>query len=589
MSIKKIPEFAIFEDKLTNKQNFCFINPVEEVIATDENSLNKAFERLLELQQQGLYLAGYISYEASFYINKNLSDLQSSKDGILLYFVAFSDKTSDIPAQDSQANIDLFIDSLSFKDYQKGFSKVQQALVDGESYQINYTKMLQARSKMTGLELYTKLKELQPVNYAAYLPFKDNEIISISPELFFQKQADDIIVRPMKGTARLTNDESQNKQIYSELKNCFKNKAENLIIVDLLRNDLCGIAANHSLKVTKAFEIEKYNGLLQMTSEIKAKISNNISLKEILLQLFPCGSITGAPKKRTMEIIKKVELENRGVYTGSIGYILPNNDMCFNVAIRTVQKQGDRLKIGVGGGITVYSDIDSEWQEKNTKINFIKKIYKPSFTLVESLYFSNNSFSRLGMHLKRLNQTAQKLLFEIDIKTIESALKTYAKNNLVAGKQYKLRLEYNYSQEFKIEHFEIAEQENQIIKLQICPQKINSANKLFNYKTTDSSTRGFYTQMQQKYIQDDKFKELIYFNQDDYVTETRFHNIVIKKDSKMYTPKITDGVLDGVYRRYLIESEKVLEKSITRQELEKADKIYLINSVKGMIPAQLDY
>ncbi|MEY8702042.1 chorismate-binding protein [Francisella philomiragia] len=541
MSNTQLPQFAILEDTLTNNQSYYFYNPVAEVIANDKESLELAFGQLEELQQQGLYLVGYLSYEASYYLNNNLHDLCDFDDGKLLHFVAFSNYSNEIPENIvSDKNIDLMIDSLNFVDYQKSFDEVQQALINGESYQINLTKNILANTRLTSYELYNKLKQQQSV---------------------------------------------EDQKIYQELSSCDKNRAENLIIVDLLRNDLSAIAKTHTVKVDKLFSIEKYKNLLQMTSQISAKVDKQISFRKILDGLFPCGSITGAPKKRTMELIKQIEKGKRGVYTGSIGYIMPNNDMCFNVAIRTIQKYRDNLQIGVGGGITVYSDVQSEWQEMNTKINFIRQIYQPDFCLIESIYY-HNKFRNLELHLDRLDVSSRQLLFDIDICKIRDQLYDYVEQ-LTDNKEYKIRLEYHYDKSINIEHTEINTTEQQAIKLKICPEKINSANKLFQHKTTHSSTRGFYNQMHHKYIHEDNC-ELIYLNEKDNITETRFHNIIIKKNDKLYTPKLEDGVLAGIARKSLISQGKLQSKSLNLNDLKTADKIYLINSVRGLILAYLE-
>ncbi|QWU98489.1 bifunctional chorismate-binding protein/class IV aminotransferase [Francisella salimarina] len=586
MSNTQLPQFAVLEDTLTNKQSYYFYNPVAEVIANDKESLELAFGQLEELQQQGSYLVGYLSYEASYYLNNNLYDLCDFDDGKLLHFVAFSNYSNEVPKNIvSDKNIDLMIDSLNFADYQKSFDEVQQALINGESYQINLTKNILTNTRLTSYELYSKLKQQQSVKYAAYLPFLNPDIISISPELFFKKEADNLLVKPMKGTAKLTGNDSEDQKVYQELSSCDKNRAENLIIVDLLRNDLSAIAKTHTVNVDKLFSIEKYKNLLQMTSQISAKVDKQISFRKLLDGLFPCGSITGAPKKRTMELIKQIERDKRGVYTGSIGYIMPNNDMCFNVAIRTIQKYRDSLQIGVGGGITVYSDAQSEWQEMNTKINFVRQIYQPDFCLIESIYY-HNKFRNLELHFDRLEDSARQLFFDIDICKIRDQLYDYVEQ-LTDDKEYKIRLEYHYDKSINIEHTEINTTDQQTIKLKICPEKINSANKLFQHKTTHSSTRGFYTQMHHKYIHEDNC-ELIYLNEKDNITETRFHNIVIEKNDKLYTPKLEDGVLAGVARKSLISQGKLQSKSLSFDDLKTADKVYLINSVRGLIPAYLE-
>ena len=587
MSSYQLPQFTIFEDTLSKQQNYYFYNPIAEIIANDKESLELAFYELEKFQQQRLFLVGYISYEASYYLNDSLRHLRNATTDKLLHFVAFRDCCNDIPSYlNSDKNIDLMIDSLSFLDYQKSFAEVQHALINGESYQINLTKNISATTKLTSQELYNKLKQQQSVKYAAYLPFLNPDIISISPELFFKKNADNLVVKPMKGTAKLTGNDLEDLKIYQELSSCDKNRAENLIIVDLLRNDLSAIAKTYSVKVDKLFLIEKYKNLLQMTSQISAKVDKQISFRKILDGLFPCGSITGAPKKRTIELIKQIEKDKREVYTGSIGYIMPNNDMCFNVAIRTIQKYQDNLQIGVGGGITVYSDVQSEWQEMNIKINFIRQIYQPDFCLIESLYY-RNKFRDLELYLERLENSARQLFFDINIQKIRDQLYDYVEQ-LARDKEYKICVEYHYDKSIIIEHTQIDTTKQRPIKLVVCPEKINSANKLFQHKTTHNSTRGFYTQMHQKYINQDKNCELIYLNEKDNITETRFHNIIIDKNNKLYTPKLKDGVLAGITRKSLIQQGKLEAKSLTLNDLKTADKIYLINSVRGLIPAYLE-
>ncbi|BCD91115.1 aminodeoxychorismate synthase, component I [Francisella halioticida] len=583
----KIPQFAIFENTLVDSGNYYFYNPTKEVIAYDKESLELAFYELEKLQQQGLYLAGYISYEAGYYLKDELKHLRLPNDGRLLHFVAFKNLSYDVPNFSNIASsIDLMIDNLSFEDYSKDFEKVQLALTDGESYEVNLTKNILAASSFSSQELYSSLKQNQLVKYAAYLPFLNPDLISISPELFFKKENNTIIVRPMKGTARLSGNDQKDLEIFQELESCDKNKAENLIIVDLLRNDLSGIANTHTVKVDKLFLIEKYKNLLQMTSQISANVDKQISFRKILVSLFPCGSITGAPKKRTMELIKHIEKQNRGVYTGSIGYILPNNNMCFNVAIRTIQKYSNNIQIGVGGAITVYSDVESEWHEMDTKIAFIKQMYKPDFSLIESFYYSNG-FKYLHLHLERLENTVKRLFFDINIVDIKNRLIDYCKK-IHKSKEYKIRLEYSYDKSLIIEHSQIDTNIKQSVKLIVCPERVDSKNKLFQYKTTHNSTRGFYTQMHNKYINTKNDYELIFLNENDYVTETRFHNIIIEKDRQLYTPKLVDGVLNGIARKSMIIETNLKPKSLTMDDLKYADKIYLINSVRGLTPAYLE-
>ncbi|QLE78416.1 aminodeoxychorismate synthase component I [Francisella sp. Scap27] len=582
-------DYAIFENKITEKDKYFFHDPVEEIIAKDKASLDSAFKELTRLQQKGLYLVGYVSYEASYYLTPYLAHLRSDNSQKLLHFIAYKNYSTKIPSdllsKDDEGAIDLLYDHLSLHDYGKQFLEVYSALTKGDSYQINLTKRVAGQTDSKGLELYNILKRHQQVRYASYLQFKDDEIISLSPELFFEKTQSKLTVKPMKGTAEIIEDDNDGL-IYNKLKNCTKNKAENLIIVDLLRNDLSTIAKNHLVKVDKIFEIEKYKTLYQMVSQISAEVTKEISIKKIFKNLFPCGSITGAPKKRTMEYIKNIESGNRGIYTGAIGYIMPNNDMTFSVAIRTIKKNGRKIKFGVGGGITVSSEINDEWQEMNTKMSFIKEIYKPKFSIIESIYFSNQ-FKDLDLHLERLKLTAQKLFFEVDIAKLKQSLISYTRE-LDSNKQYKIRLEYLYDKKILITDSQIDNTNKKLVKLTVCPEKIDSNNFMFRYKTTHISTRGFYTDMHNKYIGKEDNKELVFVNEQDNITETRFHNILVKKDNKIYTPRLEDGILDGIARKKLLSDNKISQRSISLKDLENADEIYLVNSVRGIIEARLE-
>ncbi|WP_440615626.1 aminodeoxychorismate synthase component I [Cysteiniphilum sp. 6C5] len=593
-----LPPFAYLENTLdSNDKSFYFSEPHSEVLCTDPKMLTSAFEKLAELQQQGLYLAGFISYEASYYLNPDFASLRTNpkthNPSPLLHFVAFEQCSpkhfQPRTASSKHPAIDLIYDSLPKSQYAQDFNRIQQALTHGESYQINYTKRIKLRSSLAAYELYTQLKAQQPVSYSAFLPFKPMTVLSFSPELFFKKQEDTITVKPMKGTSKRFDDPDEDLQSYEFLRTDPKNKAENLIIVDLLRNDLARICHTGSIEVIKPFAIEAYKSVYQMTSTISGKVDSNIPFVDIIEHLFPCGSITGAPKKRTMEIIQQLE-QPRGLYTGCIGYIMPNNDMCFNIAIRTLtQHNNEPWHCGVGGGFTIQSTRDDEWQEMTTKIQFIKRLYQPKFQLIESILYSKNGLTSCDLHLERLLNSACVLHFALDIARLKSALLSYCeKLSLSNNEQYKLRVSTDYNGRSTISH-QLLEQVSKAhcIELFICPEKIDSNNPLWQHKTDDHSTRGFYTQKHSQYIADKPNCELIFFNEQNHLTEARFYNIIVEIDGVLYTPPINDGLLPGIARAKLLQSGQIHERSISVGELKLSKNIYLINDVRGRIPCFL--
>ncbi len=601
--MNNLPEFAYLENTLDNsKASYYFSHPKAEVLCTHPDTLNAQLEHLWSLQQQGLYLVGFVSYEAAYYLNPDFFSLQLTSHTIdnsrapLIHFVAFEKYSTQPPSTSTntqyndQAPIDLISDPLTHEAYNTAFATLKRALIDGASYQINYTKRIELRSMLDSLSLYKHLKKQQPVSYSAFLPFSPMQVLSFSPELFFHKTGNKITVKPMKGTSARFDTPTQDNASYHFLQNDPKNKAENLIIVDLLRNDLARICHTGSIEVTKPFEIESYTSVYQMTSTIYGKVDADMRFSLILKHLFPCGSITGAPKKRTMEIIQKLE-PLRKLYTGCIGYIMPNNDMCFNVAIRTLTRQENPLwECGVGGGFTIQSTKEDEWQEMTAKLNFIKRLYQPSFNLIETMLYCNNTLKSCTLHLNRLKSSAQKLHFDIDIINIETSLFCYClKLEDSETKDYKIRLKIDYRGAFEITHQQLLiEKTSKEIELFICPEIIDSANPLWQHKTTDQSTRGFYTNTHGKYLGNKTHTELIFSNQLNHITESRFYNIIVEINEMFYTPPVTDGLLPGVARAKLIDNGELFERSISIDELKNAKQIYLINDVRGKIPATLN-
>ncbi|MFZ9035470.1 MAG: aminodeoxychorismate synthase component I [Francisellaceae bacterium] len=587
--------FALLENTLDSKACDCyyFDMPVCELIANDAASLQKCLGRIPQLQQQELYLVGYISYEAAYYLNPVLFHLQSPSDPKpLLHFTAFKNmkkystyKQESIPMADSGA-ISLMYDRLDKTQYQRDFDYILTRLGAGDSYQVNFTKRIALKSTLNSQTLYQQIKKRQAVRFSAYLPFLPKQILSFSPELFFKKQDDRITVKPMKGTSARFSDPQKDHDSYEFLKHDGKNRAENLIIIDLLRNDLAKICDSGSVEVSKPFQIEAYQSVYQMISTIEGRLDQNIELKTLLENLFPCGSITGAPKRRTIEIIHELE-PPRGVYTGSIGYILPNNDMCFSVAIRTIEIENNRLQFGVGGGFTIQSNQQEEWQEMRDKLHFIHQNYRPQFHLIESLYAQYHHIEHLPDYMARLNKTADSLCWSIEISGIQKALTDYALT-LPDDNAYKVRIEISHDGSHLIEHSKIIKIDpSRPVELFICPEPIDSTNPLFQHKTDDDSTRGFYTAMHEKYLGNRPHSELIFINELGHITESRFHNILVIIEGQCYTPPVEDGLLPGIARQLEIKQDQACEKSLTVTDLKSAESIYLINSIRGKNRAKL--
>ena len=351
------------------------------------------------------------------------------------------------------------------------------------------------------------------------------------------------------------------------MKNDEKNQAENVMIVDLLRNDLSKIAKTGTVKVDKLFNIEAHPTVFQMTSEISAELEDDINLYDILKAIFPCGSITGAPKISTMNIIDDLEQYNRGIYCGAIGY-LSKDECIFSVPIRILQKNRFYDKkfynYFVGGAIVWDSDILEEWEETVTKKRILDKEVK--FNLLETVLIKNGEVQLYDYHKKRIKNSAKELGFDFNeqdfiFDTSKDCIARY-----VRSKNGFSKIEYRKINEIKT---------NKII---LSNSSINSNNIFLKHKTTFSPWYEF--------ILDDYF-DIIFYNEKGEITEGTRTNIVVQINGILYTPPIDCGLLNGCYRQYLIDNKKVKEKVLYKEDLETAEKIYCVNSVRGMVEVEL--
>lgn len=599
-------DFALFEDTLNpdTKNSFLFTKPVITIELFAEN-WNTVTEQLLSLQQQGYYLAGYIAYDAATsFFSPDAMDIAHLQNNPLASFTAYKEMeqfcSCDLVEILAKHNINLVTGQLTpkifnffefeydFEEYQQRYKKVQEALKRGDSYQINLTLNTTLTSTIKEpFTLYYHLSRNHPVQYATFLPGATTQVISISPELFFRKNKNTLQVRPMKGTLPRGKTEAEDQINSKWLQTDAKNLAENLIIVDLLRNDLAKFSIPGSIKATKLFQIEKYASLFQMTSEIESSIAADLPFTTIIEGLFPCGSITGAPKRRTMELINQIESRDRGVYCGAIGFVTPQNDMTFNVAIRTLCKSGENevYRLGVGGGLTVNSKPQDEWDEIKTKLDFVYRLYQPDFALVESLKIVAGTPLNLELHLERLNNSASRLGFKINrnliLQRIMQYLDSHPELSNEVKQEFKLRIETDFDHNILIGHSKIFPANKKPV-LAVLSKPIDTSHLLFRHKTTSLLTRGLYDNL---YREDkpENIDELIFVNHNGIITESRYFNYILQHEDKFYTSPLSEGLLPGIYRKNLIDGNRLIESAITPEMLVTAQKHYLCNDVRGLV------
>lgn len=372
----------------------------------------------------------------------------------------------------------------------------------------------------------------------------------------------------MKGTTKrgLTDAEDLKEAVWLEQDP--KNRSENMMIVDLLRNDMNRLSEVGSEHVERLCQVEQYSTVWQMTSTIKSQLRPDVDLVEIFRSLFPCGSITGAPKIATMEIIKDLEPQPRGVYCGTVGLLLPNGRRIFNVAIRTIQLHGGQAIYGVGGGITWDSTWESEYREVQQKAAVLYR-KQPRFQLITTGKISQKKLLFENQHLERLQKASRYFTFPFDAEDLRQKIEEECQA-CDLHQDYRLRISLSKSGEIKIERQILLPLSSSFCQAKLCVQDADLQHPFTYFKTTH---RPHLTMGNQ---------EIIYHTADGKLLETSIGNLVLKMDGKLYTPPSQLGLLPGIYRQHLLESGQVEEKVLTLSDLKEADVIYACNAVRGL-------
>jgi para-aminobenzoate synthetase/4-amino-4-deoxychorismate lyase len=423
-------------------------------------------------------------------------------------------------------------------------------------------------------ELFLTLNKAQRSSYAAYIDLDQYSICSVSPELFLSLTNGKLTCKPMKGTIKrgFTTVEDQEKEKW--LFSSEKNRAENVMIVDMIRNDMGTIATTGSVCVEKLFSIEKYPTVLQMTSTVTAAITAPIA--EIFCKMFPCASITGAPKVKTMEIIKSLERDPRGIYTGSIGYIAPDGKAQFNVAIRTVviDRKNNQAEYGVGGGITWDSEPKDEYDECKAKAAVLFQDY-PEFHLIETILWDpDKGLYLIDDHIVRLLDSARYFEFDLSVADLNKQFDEFLSHRHKEKK--KVRITVSRSGKVALETFPLLSMRG--CKIALARDAISRGSQFIYHKTTSREI------FQQRLAQRPEFDDVILWNEDAFITESCIANVVISYHGELVTPPINQGLLPGVFRKSLLEKGVIKEKDISIEDLFNSEEIFLINSVRGWMP-----
>lgn len=566
--------------KQENSHWLYFKNPVE-IFTT--NTLEDVLPLLDAIQDKitlGFYAAGFLSYEAAPAFDSAFSC--HTPNFPLLWFGIYK-TPQEMPTISSEnswtTNQSEWRNLCSYPDYIQQIHKIKEYIAAGNTYQVNHTIRFTRPSSLDDSWSFFQHQILpQDALFSAYWRGINHAIASASPELFFQKEGHKITCRPMKGTRPRGETPIKDNILYKELLDSNKDRAENVMILDMIRNDLGQISQPGSVRAQNIFHIESYKTVWQMTSTVESK--SHASIVDIFKALFPCSSITGAPKVETMRIIKELENEPRGIYTGCIGYITPEHNARFNVAIRTAAftKENQQSYYGSGGGIVWDSSAREEWQECITKTAILKE-KTPDFILFETLlYTPQNGFTLMEDHLERLQKSALYFNFYFSYQDCVNKLQTFTAKNF-----HRVRLELTYNGTLTFHATDLGIVLPQIEKpwrIALSTIPICSTDIFLAHKTNKRE------EYNKRFIVG--YDDTIFFNEYGEITESSIANIVVKKDAILHTPALKAGLLPGTFRKNLLKQKIINEKQLYIKDILGAEKMWLINSVRTWIPVDLE-
>lgn len=545
----------IYSDRL-------FENPLEIIEAFDGQELQECFQKIEKLREK-YYLAGYVRYEAKdAFLGKDIIS-----DVPLLYFEVF-DKYKDFGFFCGGQPDFKALPALSYDEYSSALRQIKNEIAAGNTYEVNYTYDWNVDYTGDELFFYKYLLQNQKTPYNAFFSNNYETVMSFSPELFFELDGRHILTKPMKGTVKRGETLEKDRENIAFLKNDIKNRAENVMIVDLLRNDLGRIAKTGSVKVSRLFDIETHKTLHQMTSQIEAELLDNVSLYDIFKAIFPCGSITGAPKISTMNIIDRIEKGRRNVYCGAIGFLSPRKNV-FSVPIRILQKTKNQAsyKFRTGGAIVWDSDIKEEWEETFVKAGFLKQ----EFSLIETIKVQNRAMFLKEEHLKRLKESAEKFGFKFNKELYSIEPEQDGIMRIILHKNGEYEIQYKPYSRTTVNQIELSE------------RILDSNNEFLRHKTT---YKPWYEESYKK-IQREEIYDEIFFNERGELCEGARTNILLEIDGKFYTPPLSSGLLNGILRQNLLDSGVCEERILYKSDLLNAGNIYCINSVRGIKRVEL--
>jgi len=573
--------FIQFDFKTNNgkKKPIQFVNP-DKIFTTDNVAEVKPILEALEAEHKsGKYIAGYLSYEAAEAFNPRYK-MTKEPTMPLLWFATFDHPVKQqVSLANESYDISDWQSTETQADYHKRIATIQEAIAQGITKQVNYTTRLTSQFSGEPYAFYQQLLKNQQADYSAYLDIGSQQILSASPELFFKINQDKITTRPMKGTITRGRTLEEDEANINYLRHSDKEREENLMIVELMKDDLSKLAVPGTVSVPEQLTIETYPTLHQMTSTVTAKLKEDSQIIDWFTALFPCGSITGTPRLETIQLIDQLETAPRDVYCGAIGYITPEREAVFNVPIRTVvvDQENNQARFGVGGGITAGSKANEEYKETQTKADFLTQEIH-DFSLLESILLSEGQYPYLSYHLKRLSRSASYFSYPYQEAELTEKLNNLAGEFLTNDYKVRLLVDSGGEVQLSVEQIDPGIKHG---KVYLAERPIRSDDPFLYHKTT---IRDQYEDL--AVGKPDNFSTLLW-NERGELTEFTIGNLVLKIDGEFVTPPISAGLLAGTFRQYLLDRGKISERRLHKSDLLKAEEVWFINAVRGWVKVEV--
>jgi para-aminobenzoate synthetase/4-amino-4-deoxychorismate lyase len=578
---------AILRDSKAGKWRL-FERPRELIVARTLSEVLPALHRLESEASKGVYAAGFVAYEAAPAFDKALR-VKADGNFPLLWFGLF-DGFNDLPDEavevpDPAADIPRqWSSSISRERYLEAFNTLQKLIRSGETYQVNFTYRLTSHIDSSPWALFQHLTAAQRGAYGAYIHAGEWVVCSASPELFFESDGTTVVSKPMKGTAPRGLWFEQDLEQAELLRSSEKERAENVMIVDMVRNDLGRIATPGSVRVPALYYVERYPTVWQMTSTVMAETDR--TLPEVMAALFPPASITGAPKASTTGIIAAEECSPRRIYTGTIGFIDPDGRAQFNVAIRTalINRKQATVEYGVGGGIVADSDVSQELAEAVLKSRVLTRV-EPEFDLLETILWSASSeYFLKDRHLRRLSQSAAYFGFKVGVDEVRKRLDDFAEEHLRPSapdskdlaRAFRVRLLVSRRGNIQLTATPLIDGTVGFDDVMLAADPIDSTDPFLYHKTTNR------TVYERALGSRPGVSDVLLFNERHELTESTIANLVVEIAGTLYTPPLRSGLLPGTARAQLLAQGGVEERVILLDDLKHASKVFLLNSLRGM-------